>query len=282
MKIGFYTSTFNDRPAEEVFDFAADAGFDAIEIDIGGHVKSPDNVAKTVDAARSRGLYVSSVILFGNQLDPDPAGRRERRDQTKAYAKAVADTGVPIFVVFPGRDNTASEDDNYKNFADHAVSLLDGTDTLNVAFENWPGMDDDFIATTPAGWAKLFALAPDERLGLEFDPSHLIRLGIDPFDALDGVKDRVKILHGKDASIDESALQQVGYHGAGWWRYVLPGRGLLDWPKFLTAAKDHGFDDVVSIEHEDSDFGWPKKDLEARREGERQGLAFLRAAAGRL
>ena len=33
MKIGFYTSTFNDRPAEEVFDFAAEAGYDAIEID---------------------------------------------------------------------------------------------------------------------------------------------------------------------------------------------------------------------------------------------------------
>ncbi len=30
MKIGFYTSTFNDRPFEEVADFAREAGFDAI------------------------------------------------------------------------------------------------------------------------------------------------------------------------------------------------------------------------------------------------------------
>ena len=29
MRIGFYTSAFNDRPLEEVLDFAREAGFDA-------------------------------------------------------------------------------------------------------------------------------------------------------------------------------------------------------------------------------------------------------------
>jgi sugar phosphate isomerase/epimerase len=280
MKIGFYTSTFNDRPAEEVFDFAAKEGFEAIEIDVGGHVKTPDRVASVVEAARQRGLYVSSVTFFGNQLDPDPAARKTCRERTRAFAEAVNAAGVPIFVMFPGQDRTTQEDDNYKSFADYALSLLEGTGNLSLAFENWPGMDDDFLATTPAGWAKLFALAKDKRIGLEFDPSHLIRLGIDPFAALEGVKDRIKILHGKDTSIDKAALQQVGYHGAGWWRYVLPGRGLLDWPKFIAAARGYGFEDVISIEHEDSDFGWPGKDLDARYEGERQGLAYLRKVIG--
>ena len=281
MKIGFYTSTFNDRPAEEVFDAAVKAGFDAIEIDIGGHVKSPDNVGPVVESARKRGLLVSSVTLFGNQLDPDLSVRKQRRADTKAYASAINDAGVPIFVMFPGRDRGLNDDDNYKDFADHALSLLDDTGTLSIAFENWPGMDDDYIATTPAGWAKLFALAPDQRIGLEFDPSHLVRLGIDPYAALAGMKDRIKILHGKDTSIDQAALQQVGYHGAGWWRYVLPGRGLVDWPRFLAEARSYGFDGTVSIEHEDADFGWPRRDLEARWEGERQGLEFLRQAIPR-
>ena len=57
---------------------------------------------------------------------------------------------------------------------------------------------------------------------------------------------------------------------------MLPGRGLLDWHKFLAAAQSHGFDEVISIEHEDMDFGWPKRDLEARKAGERQGLKHLR------
>lgn len=278
MKIGFYTSTFNDRPAEEVLDFAAASGFDAIEIDIGGHVPGPDAVAGVVDSARKRGLHVSSLTLFGNQLDPDPAARKSRRDQTRAYAGAIAAVGVPLFVMFPGRDSSVSDDDNYADFADHALSLLDGTGNLGIAFENWPGMESNYIAITPSGWAKLFARATDKRIGVEFDPSHLIRLGIDPFAALDGVKDRVKILHGKDTLTDKTKLQSVGYHSGDWWRYVLPGRGELDWKAFLFKARSFGFDDVISIEHEDSDFGWPKRDLEARKEGERQGLAFLRTA----
>lgn len=60
---------------------------------------------------------------------------------------------------------------------------------------------------------------------------------------------------------------------------MLPGRGLVDWQRFLAEAKSYGFDGVVSIEHEDCDFGWPKRDLNARWEGERQGLAFLRQVA---
>jgi hypothetical protein len=124
MQIGFYTSTFNDRPIEEVLDFAKASGFDAIEIDVGGHIKSPDNVGKVVKAARDHGLRVSSIAFFGNQLDPDAAKRQELRKQTAAYAGAVAEAGVPILVMFPGRDQTAPEEKNYESFASHVNDIL--------------------------------------------------------------------------------------------------------------------------------------------------------------
>ena len=276
MRIGFYTSTFGDRPIEEVVDFAKEAGFDAIELDVGGHIKTPDKVAAVVKVARDRGLHLSSITLFGNQLDPDPGKRRDLRTRTRDFAAAIAEARVPLFVLFPGHDATADEDANYKNIAEHVNALVAGTPGLDFVFENWPGPQNAFIAVTPGGWRKLFALIVDKRVGLEFDPSHLIRLGIDPYAAFEGVKDRVKILHGKDTSIDQARLQDVGYHGAGWWRYRLPGRGLLDWPRFLRAARAAGFDDVISIEHEDSDFGWPGKDLDARKTGAKQALGFLR------
>lgn len=282
MRIGFYTSTFNDRPFEEVADFAKAAGFDAIEIDVGGHIKTPDKVAGAVKTARDRGLYVSSITLFGNQLEPDQAKRQELHARTHDLAKAVAAEQVPIFVIFPGHDSTADEDTNYKSFAEHANALTAANPGLSFAIENWPGPHNAFIAITPGGWRKLFALVPDRRFGVEFDPSHLIRLGIDPYVAYEGVRDRVKILHGKDASIDEAQLQAVGYHGPGWWRYRLPGSGRLDWTKFLRQAQAGGFDGTISIEHEDSDFGWPGKDLEARRQGERQALHVLRSALAAL
>lgn len=276
MRIGFYTSTFNDRPLEEVLDFAVEAGFDTIELDVGGHIKAPENVAGAVSACRDRGLFVSSITLTGNQLDPDPEQRKQLRALTHEYAAAVDAEGVAILVIFPGRDPAMSEEDNYKSFADQANALIAGRPgPLAFAIENWPGRANDYIATTPEGWRQLFALVPDRRFGLEYDPSHLVRLGVDPYAAFDAVKQRVKILHGKDTSIDQARLQAVGYHGAGWWRYRIPGNGLIDWPRFLKQALASGLDGTIAIEHEDSDFGWPRKDPEARKEGERRARAFL-------
>ena len=283
MKIGFYTSTFSDLPIEEVLDFAVEAGFDAIELDAGGHIKTPAAVASVVAAARSRGLFVSSIALFGGQLNPDSQAQVAFRDRTHEFAHAIGEAKVPVFVLFGGYNGRLSEPDNYSDFAEHAQSLLAATENtgLNFAIENWPGPDNRYIATTPSGWSQLFALVNDERWGLEFDPSHLLRLGIDPLRALEGVRDHVKILHAKDTSIDSAALQANGYHGEGWWRYRLPGKGLLDWVEFLKQAS-RSFDGTISIEHEDADYGWPQNDLAARKAGEQLALSFLRSTLSAL
>ena len=284
MRIGFYTSTFNDRPLEEVVEFAAAAGFDAIEIDVRGHIKTPDKVQAAVALARDHNLFVSSIAYFGNQLDADRAKRGELRAQTEEFAQAIGETGVPIFVIFPGRDDNADDDANYDDFAEFANGLIARTTSSGLVFaiENWPGPKDNFIGTTPRGWQELFKRIPDRRFGLEFDPSHLIRIGVDPYVALEAVKDRIAILHAKDTAIDAAVQQAIGYHGKGWWQYKLPGHGLLDWPRFLRQAKSYGFDSTLSIEHEDAAYGWPGKDLAARKEGERLGLSYLRNVLGTL
>lgn len=278
MRIGFYTSTFNDRPLEEVVDFATSAGFDAIEIDVRGHIKTPDKVRAAVALARDRNLFVSSIAYFGNQLDADRAARGELRARTEEFAQAIGEAGVPIFVIFPGRDDSADDEANYDDFAEFANGLITRTTSSGLIFaiENWPGPKDNFIGTTPKGWQELFKRIPDQRFGLEFDPSHLIRIGVDPYAAMDAVKDRIAILHAKDTAIDAAAQQAIGYHGKGWWQYKLPGHGLLHWPRFLRQAQGYGFDGTLSIEHEDAAYGWPGKDLAQRKEGERLGLAYLR------
>ncbi|NLS00370.1 sugar phosphate isomerase/epimerase [Rhizobium sp. P38BS-XIX] len=278
MKIGFYTSTFNDRPFEEVVEFAASAGFDAIEIDVRGHIKTPDKVQAAVALAREHNLFVSSIAYFGNQLDADRDKRGELRASTEEFAQAIGEAGVPIFIIFPGRNDEADEEANYDDFAEYANRLIAKTTASGLIFaiENWPGPKDNFIGTTPKGWQELFSRIPDRRFGLEFDPSHLIRIGVDLYTAMDAVKDRIAILHAKDTAIDADVQQSVGYHGKGWWQYKLPGHGLLDWPRFLRQARNNGFDGTLSIEHEDAAYGWPGKDLSQRKEGERLGLRYLR------
>ena len=204
MRIGFYTSTFNDRPVEEVLDFAVGAGFDAIELDAGSHIGEPENVAEVVGLARaprSRGLLDRALR---QPARPDHARRREFHARTTDLARATEAAAVPTLVLFPGRDSTVSEDENYAAFAKHATALLAATEKLCLAMENWPGPDNDYIATTPAGWDKLFAQVPDPRLGLEFDPSHLIRMGVDPYAAFD------KVAHRVQASARQGRLDRSG------------------------------------------------------------------------
>jgi hypothetical protein len=78
-----------------------------------------------------------------------------------------------------------------------------------------------------------------------------------------------------NTAIDTARLQTVGYHGQGWWRYVLPGLGLLDWAKFLRQARFARHHDVISVEHEDAEFGWPRGNLDLCKDGETQALRYL-------
>ncbi len=38
---------------------------------------------------------------------------------------------------------------------------------------------------------------------------------------------------------------------SGWWQYRIPGLGKIDWKMLVKTMKDSGYDNVLSIEHED-------------------------------
>ena len=43
----------------------------------------------------------------------------------------------------------------------------------------------------------------------------------------------------------------AGILGSGWWRYRLPGLGVLDWSAIFSALADIGYDGIIAIENED-------------------------------
>jgi sugar phosphate isomerase/epimerase len=278
MKVAFYTSTLGDHPVHEVIQWAKQAGFDGIEIDVNRHLSgSPGTI---IELARSVELDVPSITLFGNLLHSDQAEREKIRSRARAVAKEAINAGVPTLVLFPGRNEQADEAANYEDIAGflNELASLSTDGSFRIALENWPGMHKDFVATTPFGWEKLFSKIELPNVGIEFDPSHLLWQGIDPYQAAVEFRDRIFLLHGKDTKLFPDRVQSVGYSG-NWWEYRLPGRGELDWKQFLTFAKDKlGFDGYVSIEHEDREYAWPNGDVETRKKGFVYGLSQLRQA----
>jgi sugar phosphate isomerase/epimerase len=96
---------------------------------------------------------------------------------------------------------------------------------------------------------------PDANLGLNFDPSHLHWQGIDYLEAVDWFKDRIFHTHAKDVEIKRHMLRWVGNQSGGWWRYVIPGYGEINWGVYIARLRAAGYNGVLSIEHEDSAFG---------------------------
>lgn len=96
---------------------------------------------------------------------------------------------------------------------------------------------------------------------LNFDPSHLVWLGIDPIGILRRYVDRVVHVQAKDIEIFPSKRSHYGVFGKaldrtdpwdlGWWRYRIPGRGDIDWRRLVDILHEHGYGGIVSIEHED-------------------------------
>ena len=269
MQLAFYTAVLGDQPLESVAAWAAEAGFAALELDVHRHIGDPGRAGAAIASVRRHGLEVCALTYFGNLLDADLEARERRRAHVAALVDAASTHGVPLVCTFPGRDERASEDDNYRQLADYYGPLAQQAahGGVTIILENWPGPQANYLATTPAGWARLFELVPAANLGLNFDPSHLIWQGIEIEAALRAASGRIFLAHAKDTAIAAEHLQQVGYFGAGWWTYRLPGHGRIDWPRWLALLRSEGFDGVVSIEHEDREWGWAGGPPERRREG---------------
>ena len=133
----------------------------------------------------------------------------------------------------------------------------------NCVMEGWhPDGYPGNLAYSPELWEWMFELG----LYLNFDPSHLLWLGIDPIDALRPYVDRVVHAHTKDAETFPAERNRYGFFGRtstreedpwdmGWWRYRIPGLGQVDFRRYVDTLYEGGFDGVLSVEHEDPGVG---------------------------
>ena len=111
----------------------------------------------------------------------------------------------------------------------------------NCVMEGWhPDGYPGNLAYSPELWEWMFELG----LYLNFDPSHLLWLGIDPVEALRPYVDRVAHAHAKDAETFPAQRNRYGFFGRistreedpwdmGWWRYRIPGLGEVDFRRYV-------------------------------------------------
>ena len=278
MKLGLLTACLPGEPLEEIAAWAGDNGYQALEVaawrDRPGReweashldVESFDQAA----AARVRslmdvhGLELSAVAYYENNLHHDPETREATHDHLRRCIDAAQLLGCGLVGTFVGRDVTLPVRDNLRLAEQVVPPLVEyaagrGVRLVveNCPMEGWhPDGYPANLAYSPELWDWLTGLG----LYLNYDPSHLVWLGIDPVAALDGHLDRVLHVQAKDVEVDAAARNRFGVFGqvvdrspwvSGWWRYRVPGLGEVDWRRIVDTLYEGGYDGVVSVEHED-------------------------------
>lgn len=278
MKVGLLTGPFGRDSFETVVNFAADAGFECLEVAATPGSKHIDPAAMTSADAKGisatmkeKGLEISSLACYMNVTDADPERRKAAGEHLIKAIDAADMLGVGVVCALagmpsPGKDKMQTIEEDlpgvYGPILKHAASK-----GIKIALENWYATNIQNLAH----WDRLFEVVPDENFGLNYDPSHLYWQGIDYLWAVEHFADRIFHTHAKDCEVRAHDVRYLGNQASGWWRYVIPGFGKIHWGEYVAALRHNGYNGVLSIEHEDGALG--------REEGFVKGLAYLRQFA---
>jgi sugar phosphate isomerase/epimerase len=304
VKIGLVTDSLAHLPLPALLETAAGMGVQTLEFGCGNWSSAPhlklDALLASAAARRdfmadieSLGMSISALNCSGNPLHPG-AGGAAHRAVTEKTIRLAREMGIGRVVMMSGCPGGPG--DANANW----ITTAWPPETARVLAWQW---DEVLIPY----WRDLVAQAGETRLCLElhgqqnvynvatmrrlraavgptvganFDPSHLFWMGADPLAAIPALGEAIFHVHAKDTRIDfENAacnslidtteMADLAHRS---WSYVTLGHGHSEnwWVEFCAALRIAGYDDTLSIEHED--VALPPE------EGVRQSVDILRAA----
>jgi len=214
-------------------------------------------------------------------LSADTGKRQATVTQAEQVIRSAAAAGVKIiFVVMLAEDVNLPRKETFGYMVETYGALRDVLQAtgVRVAIEGWPGCNAH--CCTPESYRAFLSEMNSAHFGINYDPSHLLRMGIDPLRFVKEFDPQVVHVHGKDPLIDAERLYNHGTEQAGFigepqrwgglfWRYTIPGRGQAPWSALLAELKSARYQGYVSIELEDGEFN-------GTLEGEKRGFLASR------
>lgn len=307
MKLGVFTVLLGNQSLEEALKYLSASGVQAVELGAGGypgkaHVNPDELLADESKITVLKELFkkynmeISALSCHGNPVHPQKEiAEKFHQDFEKAILLAEK-LGIKRIVGFSGCPGD-SESSQYPNWVtcpwpEDFLRILDyqWNEVLipywkktaefakqhgieKIALEMHPG----FCVYNPETLLKLREAVGDI-IGANFDPSHLFWQGIDPVAAIRKLGAAVYFVHAKDTRIDAintgvNGVLDTKHYGdeikRSWiFRTVGYGHDAQVWKDIVSNLRMVGYDDVLSIEHEDS--------LMSVNEGLQKAIAFLK------
>ena len=308
MKLSVFAVLLADKSLDEACKYLADSGVQAVEIGCGGLTGKADcnpgellqadkKIAEFKNTIEKHGLEIAALSTHGNAVHPDPAVAKVFHDDFVNTVLLAEKLGIDRVITFSGCPGGSPEDktpnwvtcpwpDDFSHIVEYQwnevlvpywkkmTAFAAEHGIKKIAFEMHPG----FCVYNPETLMKLRNLVGSDLIGANFDPSHLFWQGIDPVYAIRYLGKAIYFFHAKDTKIDEINTKTHGVldtkhygdeiHRSWIFRSVGYGHDYQVWKDMMSALRMVGYDDAISIEHEDS--------LMTPNEGLQKAIAFLK------
>lgn len=305
MKIGMLTDSLQDLSFEEMLAAAANLKIACLEFGCGNWSTAPHiRLVELLEQEKSRrnflaaiadhGLTISALNCSGNPLHPGAEGKRQHEitEQTFRLARLLGVDRIVMMSGLPGGPGDANPNWITTAWPPECSVILDYQWSEKV-IPYWRSLCDfareqgirqiclelhgNQVVYNPFTLTRLREVV-GPIVGANYDPSHPLWMGADPLAAIRALGSAIYYVHAKDTRIEpipagiDGVLdtRPASEPAQRSWNYVTLGYGHGEdwWRQFCSALRMAGYDDVLSIEHEDS--------LLSPYEGVRKAVELLR------
>ena len=300
MKISVVSSILGDYSLDESLKYLSGLGVDQFELGVGGYpgkahadalVLSKDKAAreKLLETFKKYNMGISALAVHGNCVHPNKEIAASFEADFEAACVLAGQIGVDRLVTFsgcPGSDPdakapswiTCAWPSDYPKalewqwnevlipYWEKAVKFAADNGVKKIALEMHPG----FCVYNPATVHRL-RNAVGKLIGANLDPSHLLWQGMDILEVIRVLGDALYYFHAKDTQLVEHNIRKNGVldtksftdiSNRSWvFRTLGYGHDIGLWKQIFSALFVAGYNDSISIEHEDGLMS-PKEGLE--------------------
>ncbi|SHE51631.1 sugar phosphate isomerase/epimerase family protein [Alkalibacter saccharofermentans] len=266
MRIGFHTNSLSWQGLKDIDDMASWAIANGLkDMEVGPAIALDEE--KFFKIKEEGNIDITTLIYCRNFLDTDELTAKDHQKNLIERIEAAGRLGIEKVVCSTGVTSDAFYGMRYnpENSLEAVVELFKSflevaeKNNVKLAIENCPMMGN--IAISPYMWELLFERIDSDKLGLAYDPSHMIWQMMDPYDPIKEFGQKIFHVHGKDTEILRSNMNRIGilhniteetkFYEHQWWRHRLPGLGEVDWRRVAANLEEIGYEGTISIEHED-------------------------------
>jgi sugar phosphate isomerase/epimerase len=289
MRLGVFTPLLSNLPLNEVLAKLKTFQISTVELATGNYpgnahcdlsmLEDASALGRFKNTLAEHGAAISALSCHGNPLHPDAVQAKTAQEINRKTILLAEKLGVTEIVDFSGcpGDSPHATAPNWVTCpwppeyldvlawqwdkvvapfwieraqfaADHGV---------RIAIEMHPG----FVVYNPETLLRLREIA-GPAIGCNYDPSHMFWQGIDPIEAIRVLGDAIFHVHAKDTQMYKANLPRTGVldtrpytdeRNRSWiFRTCGYGHDAEWWKEFVSTLRMYGYDNVLSIEHEDS------------------------------